>query len=1818
MRLWVTVFYGFISCSAAVAQISVREVATRAHLVEGKTSVSLALKNMGAQPLDAIILLEWLGKSGERHAFERRTLAIQPGESSIEFPMPLPPKSDPLFERLIYQINPGAKNYAAFLPQNGAVSLPNIADYAFTLGIISAGLPLPGKPYAVRIVTLHPITGQPVAGVEVASGEVKAVTGKDGSAVLYLIRKQEEDEDEWSDHVTARIGDFEQIGETTELRFPPSDLRIYTDKPLYQPGQMVHVRFLARGSDGKVIAGREHEIHIINPDADTEHSATVVTSRFGIASTDWKIPDMAKAGEYRIEVSRDDLDYPIRTSIEIRSYELPSFRVTVKPDRSWYSLRQKAVIEVRGDYLFGKPIRAGSVKIVEDDKEEPVAAGKFEAGEFRAAIDTAVDIGEGVRFIDRHFTAFLTDSSTNRTEPRKFDLRVSRDPLHVYIANVEYTATGQRLYVSVYEPDGSPATADVELLGEERVIMRARTNRFGIARLDAPQKESLRVRVGDTELNTNDVQSDKGVWLDTDKSLYRAGEPVRCHVDANVSKVAFLFAWNESGDNLFSRTIHLGNGGANVEIPYQVKFGRALNIGVVAAHSNTTRRVIFPGANELGLRASAASAMYRPGETATLNFHASSEAALGIAVVDQSVLERAATDQSFRRSFWRAESGRSFAGFTQSALMNLDPAKIDGDEQMVAAVVLENPVLIDSSSDFVEDQKNAFQYEAAKALEPLRRALDEAYLATLEWPKDDASLQAVLGGRLGNIADPWMKPFRAEFSISTAYDVLRFVSAGSDKQFGSADDFTAIEVRREWFGKFRALINERLRKLEDFPATEEEFVRLLSVGGINFHTLRDPWGNPLGVRIRHAGAQRIVAIVCDGPDRRTDTIDDFTVAQFTGPYFSAMRNRIEKAVNAAAQFPRSLEELQAALRTVAIDFSSLRDPWGRNYYATFGVRELFRDDIQLYSYSDYQGPVEQRTSRTPVKRTVLVLEIRSMGEDGVKNTYDDFSIATFTHEVKDAPETAASTAPSPPAVTIGGTGAITGTVTDQAGGVVPDVQVILDGQYETRSDAEGHYAFYGVKPGVYKLAFFSRGFQRHELGKVPVQANHVTGVDAVLQVGSVSEMVEVQAEPVQLQTMNASMAAAESSNETPRVREYFPETLYWQPELVTDSTGSAMLKLKLADTITTWHVAVIGSTVDGRIAETSAEVRAFQPFMADLDPPKVLTVGDEVVLPVPIRNYLDKRLTAVVTVTVPPQLSLGAVKQPGSIEPSASANATASLHANAPIPGARLRVTAVAKEASDAIGKPVAIHPYGQRRELTVNDLVSGSRAAHIAIPASAIAGSLRAEVKFYPSLLDRILETMESMLTRPYGCGEQTISSTYPNLLFLKAARGAQLKDPRLEARAMNHLSEGYQRLLRYQDESGGFTYWGRGEPDVALTSYALAFLRDAKEFLKIDEERVGNATSWLATQDASKSPGAQALQFGALVHTRDVEERLGAMARAAAKYDDPYAVAAFAVAAIDAGKLDTARPAIERLTRMARDEQGAAWWGEQVNSPFHGWGRFGQVESTALAVSALAQWKKAAGPDAAIEGLMQRGALFLLKNADTSGGWGTSQATVRSLMAMLDLWTGAAAHEAHSIDVLVNGTLAARVAIAEGNQTRGPVSLDITHRLHAGADNEISFAGERSAVTEVQTNATWYEPWREQPPAKDLRYEVHFSRTEVEVNTPVFCDVLVSRQRFRGFGMLIAEVGLPPGAEVDRGSLAAIVENRKNGVDSFDVAPDRIIFYVWPQAADSTFRFLFRPRFEMKAYTAPSVLYDYYNPDEKVSVSPIVIAVQPARLSP
>ena len=86
-----------------------------------------------------------------------------------------------------------------------------------------------------------------------------------------------------------------------------------------------------------------------------------------------------------------------------------------------------------------------------------------------------------------------------------------------------------------------------------------------------------------------------------------------------------------------------------------------------------------------------------------------------------------------------------------------------------------------------------------------------------------------------------------------------------------------------------------------------------------------------------------------------------------------------------------------------------------------------------------------------------------------------------------------------------------------------------------------------------------------------------------------------------------------------------------------------------------------------------------------------------------------------------------------------------------------------------------------------------------------------------------------------------------------------------------------------------------------------------------------------------------------------------------------------------------------------------------------------------------------------------------------------------------------------------------------------------------------------------------------------------------------------------------MLAEIGLPPGAEVDRASLEAIVSDWSLGIDRYDVLPDRVVLYLWPEAGGVSFDFIVRARMPMVAKSAASILYDYYNPEALSEVAPV-----------
>lgn len=152
-----------------------------------------------------------------------------------------------------------------------------------------------------------------------------------------------------------------------------------------------------------------------------------------------------------------------------------------------------------------------------------------------------------------------------------------------------------------------------------------------------------------------------------------------------------------------------------------------------------------------------------------------------------------------------------------------------------------------------------------------------------------------MGGVFGRAQDPWLQPFVTRFSIENEYAAVNIDSAGPDKQLGTADDFTALKVRRKWLAELESLVRFTLGKGIDYPASAEELLRLLEATGIRFEALRDPWGSAMRVGLAHSQRQRKIRIFSAGPDKAFDTADDFIVAEFGGTYFSGSEARIDRS-----------------------------------------------------------------------------------------------------------------------------------------------------------------------------------------------------------------------------------------------------------------------------------------------------------------------------------------------------------------------------------------------------------------------------------------------------------------------------------------------------------------------------------------------------------------------------------------------------------------------------------------------------------------------------------------------------------------------------------------------------------------------------------------------------------------------------------------------------------------------------------------------------------------------------------------------------------
>ena len=2024
--LAIILFLGAASHSAFAqttpSPLRVEEEKMRFHL-SPQPVLELAIVNSSARPISGNFALEFLNNEDDSVAASSfGTFIEKPGENleKIDWPVKNLPTDSPStlgWYRLRYSFLPDADSQA--LPILGMVQLGQIIPDSFAITLLGAKTVAPGTKYPARVHVENTATHKSNANtlvditLEIGHDEDTAIkrkvhTDSAGDAVVAFKLPEKPSDEEGEITADVARGSFSEEAEL-DFKFPEDPaphITLSTDKPLYQPGQTVHLRVFATGPDKRALANANLDLTIENQDGAEQFHEKLITSRFGIASADWEIPGKIQLGKFTIEAnflpSENAYNADAHAEIRVSRYELPTFTVSVDPDRTYYLPGQDAILDVHAGYLFGKPVQHGKVKIVREEnrhwdfdaqkwlseESNPVEGELDSEGHFKGTIRLAEDFAvfkesDDERFDDLTLAAYLTDSSTGRTEQRRFKIRITAQPIHLYfVEDQERGSIPARAPATVYitssYADGTPATVEGKIfstlpthdpksetgfdLAQRRQVATFRTNRYGIGRVEIPPLPDSELRVprwaatqnygyidydsefeevpkersGLLQLEAKDAKGLQGNHADeisvstsrdflrvqTDHTLYHPGDTIQVAIVSSArDQDAIVNIWNFKG-LLSSHPAHLNRGNANVALPFDSRFTGDVYVtascmtpaGDAEQPLEGWTQVIFPTRQELDVKLKMARDVFRPGEDVPADLRVltpgglPAESALGILVFDRAVAERVRTDEDFGGDYgysiydyldWNYR--RSIGGVTYRDLLDLDATRPFPDGlDLVAEGIVHGGYTPWMTQDFLEGggwdpagASGTFAKWLEKNFKPAREALEGWYQSNGEYPKDESEVRAALQAKgidFDSLRDPWGEKFGVKVSFRAADSLLTFFSDGVDKQPGTKDDFEVASFHWPYFRKLGLEIDRASlayqsdtgKYIRDYPTLREQ----MKQQGIDLDALRDPWGHSYSFQFDISGPYYRILITSAGKDgifnsEEKPSLDDVTEWLSNIHYFANENADLSAALaqqfKSTGIFPQNDEQLQPVLAAAKLTPDRLVDPWGRPYHFTFSAQSRYSDSVSVHDYREYSesaAPTRSITEVTPVTQQVAFLNVLSNGPEN--DPSQSFSVAQFSRVI--AEQSSKQTAPGPTkkqSPLAGGNGAIVGVVTDQSRASVPSATVTaiwLDTAqvFTTQTGFDGSYAFTYLPSGLYRIECYAHGFVQTIVQGVPVQQGISVRVDLQLRVGTLNETVTVNEQAItSLQTMsstigrnveNASPTTSQKPLFTPRLRKYFPETLVWRPEVITDKQGRAHIHFAMADNITAWKMSVLASTEDGHVGIAEKELRSFQPFFIEHDPPKVLTQGDQISLPVVLRNYTDKPQT--VLAEMQPEswfTAVSAPKQTITIAPNGDASPVFTFRADHAARNAKQRVTARNSTTGDAVERELYVHPDGQEISFSTSRVLAGAQnSLELQIPENAIRGSTDAELRIYPNLLAHVLDAMKGIGRLPASCGEQITSSGYVSLMALQLLhRAGQGKpdaaSPRaaLYAAALLTVQESYDQLADAQNSDGGFRYWVDSPSDVALTAYVLRFLNGARDFVTVDEGMVANARNylianqqksgawrffWWDSRDGKEDANTTAYVARALAGAKhdtspqnaEKQKKADAALKSALDFletridswSDAYLAGNYAIAAILSGREDHIANAQSLLTKLAHREGDTTYWNLEANtSPFFGWGQPGRIETTALAVEALALLQeKHPDHDTAVN--VSRGLEYLLTHKDRYAIWYSTQSTQNVIEALIAAIPPAAESDGAPVaTVIVNGHTVKSITLPKPQDAAGPINIPLASTLEKGTNKiEVVRSGSRAALN-ASVISSYYIPWADSEATareifkpgenRALHLKVSYDHADLKMDENVVCAVQAERIGFQGYGMMLAEVGLPPGAEVDRASLEEAANG--GGASGYEVQPDRVVFYLWPRAGGTSFKFNFRMRYRMEAMSGPSLLYDYYNPESNAAVAPVRFSV-------
>jgi uncharacterized protein YfaS (alpha-2-macroglobulin family) len=591
-------------------------------------------------------------------------------------------------------------------------------------------------------------------------------------------------------------------------------------------------------------------------------------------------------------------------------------------------------------------------------------------------------------------------------------------------------------------------------------------------------------------------------------------------------------------------------------------------------------------------------------------------------------------------------------------------------------------------------------------------------------------------------------------------------------------------------------------------------------------------------------------------------------------------------------------------------------------------------------------------------------------------------------------------------------------------------------------------------------------------------------------------------------TVTGGVAAQEP---TVQVRSDFRSTILWLPDVKTDVNGSAIVKVKYPDSLTTWSATARVVTTGNQFGIGNSSTRTKQPLIVRLQAPRFFVVGDQVTVSGVINNNTNEAMK------VMPELNADGLSVTGLLidgKPVNSAQTPVEVKANSEArvdwlvavnhaSEAKLKVQARGDKYADAMEKTFTIFEHGIEKFVSRSGKMRGDGVSiKLDIPKERRADSTKLTVQIAPSMATTMLDALPYLIDYPYGCTEQTMSRFLPAVITAKTLRDLGLKpetamhkifggieestasathpNGRRDLKELDEITKkSLARLYDFQHADGGWGWWKDGESDHFMTAYVLWGMSLARQAgVDVKSDVVGRAAAFLdkelVEEETNYDSQAWMLHSLAVYHALTKQSEVSKFQSVALdnlwKNRDrlnAYTRALLALAAHNYGRSDQAKTLIANLENDVKIDSrpdtsivqqgaqssdlsviGTAHWGE--DGVYWRWSE-GGVEATSFALRALL----AIDPQ---NKLIEPVTNWLVKNR-RGAQWSNTRDTAIVVLTLNDyLRVSGEVQPAMSYQVLVNGNPIATKQITADDALSAPSKFAISRELLRDGANEIS----------------------------------------------------------------------------------------------------------------------------------------------------------------